>query len=89
MTEMLERVARAIAKREAEIMMGADRSQMAADPRELARAAMEEMRTLTDDMLAAGRDRPYVEADQNTRYCWGQMINRALGPRAYRKEASR
>lgn len=54
MSEMIDRVARAIAAREAEIMVGADPTHQSADPRALARAAIEAMREPTDAMTYSG-----------------------------------
>lgn len=54
MTDMIERVARAIAVKRAEIMLGADPTTQTADERQLAIAAIEAMR-MTDDAMATSR----------------------------------
>lgn len=80
--EMVERVARAIAAAEARIMLGNDDPNVGADPRALARAAIEAMREPTMHMKQEAGDTVVVgccnlqlrDADE----VWKVMIDAAL-----------
>lgn len=83
--DIIERAARAMSGRAAYIMIGADPSQMSADPRELVRAAIATLREPTEDMLdAASRTFPPSAFDNdyerylNIKRVWQAMIGEAL-----------
>jgi hypothetical protein len=73
MSEMVERVARAIAKRQGEIMLGADPATQTADPRALARAAIAAMREPTEAMKAVTSENTWHAVQD-----WQAMIDEAL-----------
>lgn len=79
----LQRAAIAIATREADIMMGADPELQAADPRELARAAIGALRDPPDNILSAP-GLPYqgnvshAFGLQQRREAWNKMIDAIL-----------